>query len=169
LVIHPQVTQLNGIVSVTLTAAFEGDGSDVTDKMRISAYGDPKVNLGGQYTDPANTEYIFSFPATELYVGITTQLQNYTARFMTALPLAPQGRHTTAPGFNPPYDRFNNCGGSNYGNYPYQQGQLDCITTNPVEAATVWAAAIQTACLAAMTTLRTYTPPQLNSLPDSTI
>ena len=115
--IHPVVIQQNGIVSVTMQALFVGGANDATGQQRIEAYGDPVVQLGGQFTDPGNPSFSFPSPAAELYAGLTTQLASHTARFMTALPSA------TLPGWPPP-----------------AQGQLDSITANPVQAATVWAA-----------------------------
>jgi hypothetical protein len=144
--IHPVVVQQNGIVSVTMQATFIGDVTDITDKQRIQAYGDPLVNLGGLFTDPANTSFSFTFPASQLFAGLTTQMSSFTARFMVNLPVA------TQPGWPPP-----------------AQGPLDCVTIEPVEAATVWASAIETQALAAMTILRALTPAQLISLPDSTV
>lgn len=161
--IHPEVTQLNGIVSVSIIAEFIGADTDATDQQRILAYGDPKVNLAGLFTDPNNNAFSFRFPASELYVGVTTQMSAKTARFMTALPAPPrwQGGAPAWPG--QPW------GNGQQMPYQIEQGVLDCLTTNPIEAATVWAAAIQTAVEAAMTTLRALTPAQLTSLPDATI
>jgi hypothetical protein len=144
--IHPVVVQQNGIVSVTMQATFIGDSTDITDKQRIQAYGDPLINLGGLFTDPGTPSFSFTFPARELFVGLTTQMSSFTARFMVALPVA------TMPGWPPP-----------------TQGPLDCITTGPVEAATVWAAKIETQALAVMTVLRSLTPAQLVTLPDATV
>ena len=155
--IHPQVVEQNGIISVTMLAQFIGAGSDTTDRALIQAFGDPQVNLGGQFTDPANTQFSFTFPAQTLYAGVTTQMGGITARFMTALPAAmpPLPGAPQYPGWACPVPT------------PPEQGPLDCITTNPTEAATVWAAAIQTAVEAAMTTLRGKTA--TTSLPDATI
>ena len=52
--IHPVVIQQNGIVSVTMQALFVGGANDATGQQRIEAYGDPVVQLGGQFTDPGN-------------------------------------------------------------------------------------------------------------------
>jgi len=164
--VHPQVTQQNGIVNVSILAEFVGDATDATDRQRIQAYGDPKVNLGGTYTDPSNTGFTFTFPAQEFYVGITTQMSAVTARFMQNLPAVPQ----PVPGQYP--SQFSVCqypGWAAQPPQPPQPGPLDCLTTNPVEAATVWAAAIQTAVQAAMTALRAQTPAQLTTLPDETV
>jgi hypothetical protein len=143
--IHAATQQLNGIVSVTMSAKFMGDSTDTTDKQRILAYGDPLVNLVGLFTDPSNTGFQFSFPATEFFVGLTTQMQGYTANFMEALPTA---------------------------NIPGQPcatlGPLECITANPNEAATVWATTIQARAAAAMTTLRAL-PAQITPIADATI
>src|ERR1700674_997164 len=80
------VSQSNGVISVTLQALFVGDPTDLTDKQKIAAFGDPVVNIAGNFADPNNPSFTFQFPTTELYVGITTQMSSYTARFMEALP-----------------------------------------------------------------------------------
>src|SRR5271169_42576 len=118
--IHAVVTQANGVISVTLQAQFVGDATDITDKQKIAAFGDPLVNIAGSFTDPnsvTSPPFTFLFPQTEQYVGVTTQMSSYTARFMEVLPQAP-----SQPGFPPP-----------------TQGPLDCITPNPSEAAQAWA------------------------------
>jgi hypothetical protein len=110
------VSQSNGIISVTIQALFVGDPTDQMDKQKIAAFGDPVVNIAGNFADPMNPSFTFQFPLTELWVGVTTQLSSQTARFMEALPSQ----------LNP--------------NQPAPiQGPLDCITTNPSEAATAWA------------------------------
>lgn len=110
------VSQSNGIISVTLQALFVGDPTDATDKAKIAAFGDPQVNIAGSFADPNNPSFTFQFPTTELWVGVTTQMSSYTARFMEALP-APQNPNQPAP----------------------IQGPLDCVTVNPSEAAQAWA------------------------------
>ncbi len=110
------VSQSNGIISVTLQALFVGDQTDASDKAKIAAFGDPVVNIAGNFVDPNNPSFIFAFPLTELWVGITTQMSSYTARFMEALP-GPVNPNQPAP----------------------IQGLLDCITVNPSEAAQAWA------------------------------
>lgn len=144
MLIHPVVQQLNSIVNVTLQASFPGDPTDPTDKQRIAAYGDPKVNMGGLFTDPSSS-FTFSMLASEYWKGITTELASCPAKFMTQLPVAVTGQ--PAP----------------------KQGPLDCITSDPVQAATVWASQMQLICSSAMQTLRLKTPPQLTSLPDATV
>ena len=114
--INAVVSQSNGIISVTLQALFVGDPTDATDKAKIAAFGDPVVQIAGNFSDPNNPTFTFQFPTTELWVGITTQLSSYTARFMESLP-GPQNPNQPAP----------------------IQGPLDCITINPSEAATAWA------------------------------
>lgn len=110
------VSQANGIISVTIQPTFVGDPTDASDKAKIAAFGDPVVNIAGNFADPQNPSFTFQFPLTELWVGITTQLSSNTARFMEALP----------SNVNP--------------NQPAPiQGPLDCITTNPSEAAQAWA------------------------------
>ena len=110
------VSQSNGVISVTIQALFVGDPTDQTDKQKIAAFGDPVVNIAGNFADPQNPSFTFQFPLTELWVGVTTQLSSQTARFMEALP-SPVNPNQPAP----------------------IQGPLDCITTNPSEAATAWA------------------------------
>lgn len=110
------VSQSNGIISVTLQALFVGDQTDASDKAKIAAFGDPVVNIAGNFVDPNNPSFIFAFPLTELWVGITTQMSSYTARFMEALP-GPVNPNQPAP----------------------IQVPLDCITVNPSEAAQAWA------------------------------
>jgi len=114
--INAVVSQSNGIISVTLQALFVGDPTDATDKAKIAAFGDPVVQIAGNFSDPNNPTFTFQFPTTELWVGVTTQLSSYTARFMESLP-GPQNPNQPAP----------------------IQGPLDCITINPSEAATAWA------------------------------
>src|SRR5271154_4734 len=110
------VSQSNGIISVTIQALFVGDPTDASDKAKIAAFGDPVVQIAGNFSDPQNPTFTFQFPTTELWVGITTQLSSYTAPFMESLP-GPQNPNQPAP----------------------IQGPLDCITINPSEAATAWA------------------------------
>lgn len=108
------ITQANGIISVVLQPAFVGDMTDANDKALIAAFGDPQVNIAGNFTDPNNMSFTFQFPTTENYVGVTTQLSSQTARFMLALPSGP-------PNMAAPI-----------------QGPMDCITPNPSEAAQAW-------------------------------
>jgi hypothetical protein len=115
------VSQSNGIISVTIQALFVGDQTDATDKAKIAAFGDPQVQIAGSFSDPSNPSFTFQFPTTELWVGITTQLSSYTARFMEALP-GPQNPNQPAP----------------------IQGPLDCVTINPSEAAVAWANILMT-------------------------
>lgn len=114
--INAVVSQSNGIISITLQALFVGDQTDSTDKAKIAAFGDPVVNIAGNFVDPNNPSFTFAFPTTELWVGVTTQMSSYTARFMEALP-GPGNPNQPAP----------------------IQGPLDCVTINPSEAATAWA------------------------------
>jgi len=110
------VSQSNGVISVTLQALFVGSPQDASDKSKIAAFGDPVVNIAGNFTDPNNPAFTFAFPTTEMWVGITTQMSSYTAQFMEALP-GPQNPNQPAP----------------------IQGPLDCVTINPSEAAQAWA------------------------------
>lgn len=115
------VSQSNGVISVTLQALFVGDPTDQSDKAKIAAFGDPVVNIAGSFVDPSNPSFTFAFPTTELWVGVTTQMSSYTARFMEALP-GTQNPNMPAP----------------------VQGPLDCVTQNPSEAAQAWAAILMT-------------------------
>lgn len=126
-----------------MQASYTGDSTDATDKQRIAAYGDPKVNLGGNYVDPALTSFTFNMMASEYWKGITSEMGLCTARFMTQLPSPQHGQPIP------------------------KQGPLDCITSDPVHAATVWAAAVQADCGTTMAALRAVIPPQLSTLPDS--
>ena len=145
MLIHPVVQQLNSIVSIVLQPSFNGDANDATDKQRIAAYGDPKVNMGGVFVDPLDSTFTFNIMATEYWKGISTELPLNTVKFMTQLP------------------------SSVIGQPPASQGPLDCLTSDPVRAATVWTSVMQTRCGAALTTLRAKTPPQLSTLPDAHI
>ncbi len=109
--VSPQVTQANGIITLKLYATFVGDPTDANDKALIAAFGDPTVNMAGSFQDPNNLAFTFLFPATDVIVGITTQMSSHPVRFMLALPNA-QNPNRPAP----------------------IQGELDCITTNPSEA-----------------------------------
>lgn len=163
--VHPQVVHNSGIVTVTMQATFIGDPTDAGDQQRITAYGDPKINLGGLFTDPSDSTFAFTFPASELYVGVTTQLQNFPARFFTSLPLIPQ----TGSNWNPFAPTATGNPFATRSHPGLQQGDLDSVVTDPVRAATIWAAAIDTRVQAAMVTLRAKTPAQLTSLPDTTV
>lgn len=143
--LHPVVSHLGGIVSVTLQASFVGDGTDAADKQRISAYGDPQVNMAGLFVDPDDNTYSFSLGSQEVYRGVTTELLLYPVRFMTKLP------------------------DSTIGQPPTVQGPLDAIVANPVRAASVWSAVMADRITQTMTTLRAKTPAQLTTLSDSTI
>ncbi len=168
MIVHPQVIHQNGIVTVTMLATFSGAPIDQTDQQRIVAYGDPSINLGGLFTDPNDGTFQFTFPASELYAGITTQMQGYAARFMVKLPLVPSpGSNWSSFASTTPYNPF--ATSSSPSSQPGGQGQLDCLCSDPVRAATIWAAAIDTRVQAAMAILRAKTPAQLTSLPDATV
>jgi hypothetical protein len=132
--INPVVTQANGIIQLRIQATFVGDMTDPTDKALIGAFGDPEVNIAGSFTDPNNTVFTFQFPTTQSYVGITTQLSSQVIQFMTALP-GPQNPNQPAP----------------------IQGAMDCITTNPSEAATAYFNVVVSGIRSAMATLRAQT------------
>lgn len=128
------VTQANGIIQVRIQALFVGDATDATDKALIGAFGDPEVNIAGSFTDPNNPAFTFQFPTTQNYQGITTSLSSQTAQFMLALPQQ-QNPNMPAP----------------------IQGPMDCITTNPSEAAVAWFNVVVTGIRSAMMTLRSQT------------
>jgi len=138
--IHPIVQHLNSVVSVTLQAMYVGDVNDETDKARIAAYGDPKVNLAGTFVDPVGGEFTFTFPISEYSKGITTELAATPVRFMTQLPV---GVGTQLP--------------------------TDCITSDPVAAATAWVTVMESRIGIKMDLLRAKTPIQLTLLPDATV
>ena len=174
--VHPQVSHQNGVVTVTMIASFIGDPTDADDQTRIQAYGDPSVNLVGLMTDPADPTFQFVFGAPELSVGITTQMQNYKARFMAVLPVNayggiaasgyPAGGFCPSPGY-PVGSSFPLMPGYPQGyRNPTAQGLLDCAVTDPVRAAGVWANIIGARVTAAMMTLRAEIPAQLTTLPD---
>jgi hypothetical protein len=138
--ITPTVTQAQGVISVKIACIFTGQIQDSSDKALISGLGDPVINIAGTFTDPSNSVFTFAFPTTQLYVGITTQLSSQVANFMLALP-SPANPNQPSP----------------------VQGPMDCVTTNPSEAAEAWYAIMCTAISNAMTTLRAKTlVPTLN-------
>jgi hypothetical protein len=116
--LHPVVTQQGGIVSVQLQAKFAGDSLDQSDQAKIQALGDPKVNIAGTFTDPNDTSptpFTFQFPTSEKLVGVTTEMLNFSIRFMAVLPQ------------------------SSMPNQPVPvQGPLDCLTPDPGRAAQIW-------------------------------
>lgn len=132
--VNAVVTQANGIISVKIQTVFVGDMTDGQDRALIAAFGDPEVNIAGSFTDPNNTAFTFQFPTTQNYVGITTQLSGQVANFMFALPNA-QNPNQPAP----------------------IQGPMDCVTTNPSEAAVAWFNVVVTGIQSAMTALRAKT------------
>ncbi len=139
--INPVVTQANGVISIRLQALFIGDPTDATDKALIAAYGDPQVSLvgNGTFTAPLPgssppSNFSFTFPTSEYYVGITTQMAGKTIRFMQSLPSTPPLCNPNAPA--------------------PQQGQLDCITVYPAYALEAWYSAMVNSITAAMTALR---------------
>lgn len=112
--IHTVTTQANGIISVVLQPSFVGDMTDPNDKVLIAAFGDPQVNVAGNFIDPSDSTFTFQFPTTEMYVGVTTQLSSQVVQFTLALPSGPPNQPAPV------------------------QGPLMCITPNPSRAAQVW-------------------------------
>lgn len=167
--IHPVVSQLNGVISVQMQASFLGvtasppdTTQDALDQALILAYGDPKVNLAGAYTDVSGsppTTFTFKFGATQKFAGITTEMARVTARFYTTVPQDWPHRHHEERDH-----RISPVGESG----PAVPQPMDCVTSDPMRAATAWAVAIQTACQSAMETLR-QNPSPLASLPDQDI
>jgi hypothetical protein len=167
--IHPVVSMLNGVISIQLEALFLGDEvsppdttQDEMDQQYILAYGDPKVNLAGLFTDNSTIPaFQFKFGTPQMMAGITTQMAEVTARFYTVVPPVPlhefpahdwHRKHPlSSPEENPPAVR-----------------PMDCITADSERAAGVWVTAIQSACAAAMTQLRGM-PAPLETLPDDNV
>jgi hypothetical protein len=143
--IHPQITHLNGIVSVVFTAQFVGDPTDASDRDHITAYGDPLVNLGGSFSDGATpTPFTFSTGSPEVWTHLTTEMQGKVVRFMSQIPPAQNGQSALA-------------------------GPLDVVTSDPVTAATLYVTAIQARIATVMGQLRLKSPAKLSSLPDSIV
>ena len=153
--VSSNVTQSNGIILVVLSATFVGDPTDPSDKQKIAAFGDPLVNLAGKVlTDPNNPSFTFGFQTNELNVGLTTQMQNYTARFLTSLPSVPApppGQPVSPTWFEHDRDRHRREHG-----IPLL-GPLDCVVANEAsqnEAATAWVATMVSRIQATMSDLR---------------
>lgn len=134
----PTVNSNNGVVSVRLTAQFLGDSTDAHDQALITAYGDPSFNLAGAFTDPNDSTFVFSFSATEAYFGLTSEMGTATVRFAKSDSLL----GTVLA--------------------------LDCVTSDPTRAATIWTAAMQARIATYMTTFRQKSDP-LTSLPATTV
>ncbi len=256
--IHPNITQQNGMILVSLQASFVGDNTDSVDKQNILAFGDPRVDLtGGTFVDnamiaaasaslvhqnitftttvagpaannvtiqflnagdtadasavsasgdaiqvqiqkpggiirtladivalfanfPGNTvttdggtttavlsgtngnattdvdpvdfaggassyqaSFSFGFPASDLYVGVTTQMMGYQARFMTQLPVPALGIPASVA------------------------GPLDCVTSDTNRAAQFWITTIESRISDLMVALRQRTP--LGAQTDATV
>jgi len=91
----------------------------------------------------------FNFPASDLYVGVTTQMQGYTARFMTQLPPAPRG----IPEEHWEYEHRHH---PHHGHHTH--GSLDCVTSDPQHAATFWIATIESRISILFAILRAKSP-----------
>ncbi len=168
--IHPVVSQLNGVISVQMQAQFLGATAsppdttqDAIDQSLILGYGDPKVNLGGSFTDISGsppTTFQFRFGTPQKFVGITTEMSRVTARFYTVVPQDwPREHHDWSHESHiSPVDEHRT-------GLPQP---MDCLTTDPERAATAWALAIQDACQIAMEALRAN-PSPLATLPDADI
>ena len=113
---------------------------DEDDRLRISSYGDPLINLGGTFSDGTTPNpFVVTTSTPEIWVGLIAGLQNKPVRFMSQLP---NGQ---------------------------PQGILDVVTSDPVKAAQVYVPAIQARISSAMTALRAKSPTKLTTLSDSTV
>ena len=138
--IHPQITHLNSVVTVTLVPQFIGDLTDDEDRLRISSYGDPLINLGGTFSDGATpAPFVIQTTAPEIWVGLISGLQNKPVRFMSQITSG------------------------------QLQGALDVVTSDPVRAAQIYVPAIQARIAAVMSALRLKSPTKLTTLSDSTV
>jgi hypothetical protein len=166
--ISNNVTPSNGIILVTLVAQFVGDPTDPTDKQKIAAFGDPIVNLAGKLLiDPNNPSFTFGFQTNELNVGLTTQMQNYTARFLTSLP--PVGSLPPGQPQSPNWFEHNRHRDHCEQNVP-TLGLMDCIVADEAaqnEAAVAWVATMVLRIQAAMAILRGQTV--IPSIPGTTV
>lgn len=163
--IHNKVTSANGIISVVLQARFIGDPSDPSDKQKIAALGDPQVNLAGKnLQDPNNPSFTFSFGTTEQTVGVTTEMQNWTARFLTELPPLPPP---------PPVGQQPTWFPEHHHHHPGRRsvlGPLDCVVATEVqqnEAAVAWVTIMVQRITAAMAILRGQA--LVPAIPDSNV
>lgn len=141
--ITPVVSQANGVISVYLQATFIGDSTDANDKALIAAFGDPQISLvgNGTFTVGSPPSWNFTFPVSQFFVGITTKMSSNRVRFMLALPSQGGTGGSGSSLYNP--------------NLPApKQGELDCITPFPSDAAVAWYAAMINEITAAMTALR---------------
>lgn len=124
-----QFVTLFGTVQPTTT-----DGGIITatgGSTTTATTGGPFIFTGGSPT--FNASFLFNFPASDLYVGVSTQLQGYTARFMTQLPPPPLGIPNS------------------------QAGPLDCVTSDPQHAARYWITTIEGRISSLMVALRQKT------------
>jgi hypothetical protein len=149
------ITPSNGVILVTITASFVGDPSDPSDKQKIAAFGDPIVNLTGRtLVDPNNPSFTFGFQSDQLNVGLTTQMQNYTARFLNGLPPVPSP--PTGQPQTPNWFEHNHRREQHEHGIPLL-GPMDCVVANEAqqsEAAQAWINIMVTRIQAAMAILR---------------
>lgn len=125
---------------VALFATYGATRANTTDGGVITATGGSSTTAttGGPFTftggAPAySAAFTFNFPASDLYVGVTTQMQGYTARFMTQLPPPALGIPAATA------------------------GPLDCVTSDPNHAAKYWITTVEARISALMTTWRQKT------------
>ena len=120
------VTTDGGATTAVLTGTNAAAATDVN----------PTPFTGG--TPSYQQSFLFNFPASDLFAGVTTQLQGFTARFMTQLPPPALGIPATIA------------------------GPLDCVTSDPNRAASYWITTIEARISALMVALRqrtALTPP----------
>lgn len=110
----------------TTTAVLTGSNSAAATMV------DPDSFTGG--TSSYVQSFSFNFPASDLFVGVTTQMQGYTTRFMTQLPSPPLGIPTQLA------------------------GPLDCVTSDTKRAAQFWITTIEARIGDLMTQLRQRSP-----------
>lgn len=142
--VHPVVSHLSGVVTVSLQAQFIGEANDTPDRAKIQSYGDPIVNLGGTFTDPGDPLFSFSTGSAVVQTGITQGMQSMTAQFMTTLPAAIPGKPAPV------------------------QGPLDIITPDPARAALIWRNELVARITVSVNNLRAQSSP-LTTLPDATV
>ena len=138
--IHPLVNHINGIITLQFSIQMVGDLTDADDRARMSAYGEPLINLGGVFSNGALPSPIkLSTGSPEVWASLVSELPTRKVRIFS---VTPQGAGV---------------------------GPLDILTADPVAAAAIYVTAIQARIAAAMTTLRQQTPTQLTTLPDTVV
>ena len=137
--LHPVLDINDGVISVRLFPQFVGDLTDSTDRMLLSTYGDPLVNMGGTIVEDLGagaTGVTFKMP--DVWVSLTTQMNEKIVTFSTS----------ASSSLN---------------------GPLNVVVTSPttpVKAAMVYTTVLQNRCKDAILLLRTKssTPPSVSDL-----